>query len=214
MKRFLWLVLLVTGPAFAAQPSTWSIGPHLLISLPQSEFANITSKVGEGLGGKFMYRVPGAEALNVRADVSYFSYGESRNMTGNVGLMTTRYESFQLTAGPQFEFSLGRVTPYMAPMAGLYIYRTVVSLPEYAYYTGIPASETTESETKLGWNVNGGLLIDIGLGPQIDIGVKYQRIPGAVENTVDTEDGEEIVVSEGDAEDIVITIGVVFFLDD
>ncbi len=214
MKRLLWLVLIVTGPAVAAQPSTWSIGPHLLISFPQSEFANNTSKVGEGLGGKFMYRVPGASALNIRADLSYFSYGESRDMSTNVGLMTTRYESFQLTAGPQFQATLGRVTPYVAPMGGIYIYRTVVSFPEYYYYTGYPASETTESTTKLGWSLNLGVLVDIGLGPQIDIGFKYQRIPGAVGDTVEPEGEGETLVVESDVEDVVITIGVLFFLGD
>jgi hypothetical protein len=59
-----------------------------------------------------------------------------------------------------------------------------------------------------GWTINGGVLIDIGLGPHIDIGVKYQKISRAVEQVVE---GERV---KSDAEDINVSIGVLFFLSE
>lgn len=194
-----------------AEESNWAVGPHLLISIPQSDFANL-SKTGEGIGGKILYKIESvATFVKPRFDIAYISYGEKRKTTPfSVGyfIVQTRNESFQFTIGPEFHYKIGRVTPYIAPMGGLYLYRTVVSIPDLYYYYGIPASETVDKLTKLGWNINAGLLIDIGLGPHIDISVKYQTIRGAVKSEVE---GHKI---ESDAKDINISIGVLFYLNE
>ena len=214
MKKITILVFLFSAMICFAQEeegywqSNWALGPHLVISFPQSEFANV-SKTGEGIGGKLLYRLGNTSFLNPRLDFTYLSYGEQKNsQTFSVGyfLVQTRNESFQLTVGPQFSTKIGRFTPYLAPMGGLYIYRTVVSIPELAYYYGIPAAETTQSLTRLGWNINAGVMFDVGLGPLIDFSLRYQTINGAVKTKV------KDVTIKSDAKDIDISIGVVFFL--
>ncbi len=205
---FLVSIFWITIAAAQNEDEKWTLGPHLIISFPQSEFANL-SKTGEGIGGKLLYHFPSVPFLRPRVDLAYLSYGEKRkSQTFSSGyyLVTTRNESFQLTLGPQFSVKAGAFTPYFAAMGGVYNYRTVTSIPEYYYYYGYPISETTSNLTRLGWNVNIGMLIDIGLGPFIDIGVKYQKINNAVETRIDE------VTMKSDAEDLNVCIGVLFFL--
>lgn len=214
MKNTIILVVLFSAVICFAQEeedywqSDWALGPHLVVSFPQDEFANV-SKTGEGIGGKLLYRLENTPFLNPRLDFTYLSYGEQKNnQTFSAGyfLVQTRNESFQLTLGPQFSTKIGRFTPYLAPMGGVFIYRTVVSSPDLYYYYGIPAAETTSSLTKLGWNVNAGVMFDIGLGPLIDFSLRYQTINGAVKTKVND------VTITSDARDFNVSIGVVFFL--
>ncbi len=215
MKKIIILLFVFSSMICFAQEeeegywqSNWALGPHLVISFPQEEFANV-SKTGEGIGGKVLYRLENTPFLNPRLDFTYLSYGEQKqDQTFSAGyyLVQTRNESFQLTVGPQFSTKIGRFTPYLAPMGGLYIYRTVVSVPELYYYYGIPAAETTHSLTRLGWNVNAGVMFDVGLGPLIDFSLRYQTINGAVKTTVND------VTIKSDARDFNVSIGVVFFL--
>ena len=204
-----FVILFLTGGVAVAQEGNWAVGPHLMFSLPQGDFDEV-SQHGEGIGGKLLYKMgESLPFLNWRLDLSYLSYGEKRNSGLSVyDIITTRNESFQLTLGPQVSRRIGRFTAYMAALGGIYNYRTVASLDSYYYsYYSYPYTETTESVTKLGWNVNGGFLLDIGLGPHIDVNVKYQTIPGAVKSTFDGN------TTESDAEDLAISVGVVFFLN-
>lgn len=188
----------------------WILGAHLIVSLPQSDFANL-SKTGEGIGGKVLYRFDPIPNVSPRLDISYISYGEKRNSradyAGSPFLVETRNESFQMTVGPQFYTRLGRFTPYFAPMGGLYVYRTVVSIPEFYYYYGYPASETTSSLTRWGYNLNAGLSFDLTIGAHLDLSVKYQKITEAVETQNEFEQ-----TIKSDATDISIHFGVVFYL--
>ncbi len=206
-KNGLLFCVLLACQAFS-QEGPWGLGAHFVLSLPQSDFANL-SKDGEGFGGKALYRPGVSRYFAVRADLAYISYGEKRNsMTASMGyyMVQIRNESFQLTFGPQVSLPIGGLTLYTAPMAGLYNYRTVASIPEYYYYYGYPASETTASLTKWGWNVNAGALIDVGIGVIFDLMVKYQKINDAVETTVEEKKMHQ------DASDLYIGIGVMFFL--
>jgi len=214
MKKIIMLVFLFSAMICFAQEdegywqSNWALGPHLVISFPQDEFANV-SKTGEGIGGKLLYRLENISFLNPRADFTYLSYGEQKkDQTFSAGyfLVQTRNESFQLTVGPQFSAKIGRFTPYLAPMGGLYIYRSVVSIPDLYYYYGVPATETTSSLTRFGWNINAGVMFDVGLGPLIDFSLRYQTINGAVKTKVND------VTIKSDARDFNVSIGVVFFL--
>ncbi len=209
MSRFLTLFFVFILFSFVqAQDGRWAVGPHAVVSFPQSELKTI-SKTGEGLGVKVLYRLYNTDILQPRLDIVYISYGERRYSDYNYGAtLTTRNESFQFTAGPQINQKKGRFTLYLAPMGGLYIYRTVDSNPELYYYTGYAVSRTRASSTKFGYTITAGTLVDIGLGPHIDISFKYQKIPGAVKTE---NDGQTF---ETDAEDINITIGVVFFLSE
>ncbi len=195
--------LLLVSSAYG-QPENWGVGPHFFISLPQTGFENF-SKDGEGIGVKAFYRFNNPY-LSLRADAAYISYGERRESEFQdfyYFLVTRRIESLQLYVGPQFTFRFGIFTGYLASMVGWYHYHTVVTIEDY--YSYYPYSETTDSQNKWGYNFGGGFLIDIGLGPHLDFGVKYQNILNA-ESYVDDKKVTK------DATDLCITLGVVFFL--
>ena len=207
-RSWFFCLLLIMSAQALSQEGPWAVGGHFVLSLPQSDFANL-SKDGEGIGGKLLYRPQMSRNFSLRSDLSYISYGEKRKTsTASAGyfLLQIRNESFQLTLGPQLSLPLGPVQAYAAPMGGLYIYRTVVSVPELYYYYGYPAAETTSSLTRWGWNVNGGLLIDVGIGILFDVMAKYQKISKAVKSEID---GIKI---EKDAKDIYVGVGVVYHL--
>jgi len=203
------IALLVALSSVGAQDqeSNWAIGPHLIFSFPQSEFANV-SKTGEGLGGKVTYRLPFARALSLRSDLVYLSYAERKDDIFYMDYYTvaqTRNESFQFTLGLQASERIGSFTPYLAWMNGLYNYRSVVSFQD-SYYYGYGYADTKESQTKWGWNANAGLLWDIGIGPHIDLNFRYQTIWGTMKNKVEN-------TSERHPKDLSVTLGVVFFLN-
>ena len=201
------LVLFFMCSTFIPQSNAQiAIGPHILISIPQDNFSNF-SDTGEGLGVKFAYTLTSIPILSARVDLEYLSYGvKPAAYYYNVGTISTRNEAFRLVAGPELAAEFGRFKIYGEAMGGVYAYRTVVSVTDYIY-TGTIYGETTMSRTKFGWNAGGGVLVDIGIGPWIDIGAKYHNINDVIYATVDE---EEI---SSDAQDVTINIGVVFFID-
>ena len=212
-----WLLCFIAGSAFAQKVwnTNWAVGPHLSMSFPQSDFADIT-KTGEGLGAKVFYRIESVPYFLPRLDFTYLSFGEKRSSlfegyASYYDYITTRTESFQLLLGPQFATKFGRVSLYFAPMFGLFNFRTLETIPiyydpyyqsYYSYYT-----ETTHSLTRPGWAVNGGLYFDLGLGPVIDFELKYQNISNAVQHTVNDQQ------VKSDVADLGISLGVVFFIN-
>lgn len=221
MKTIIIFILISMSSLFSKEywESNWAIGPHLVISFPQDDFANV-SKTGEGLGAKLLYKLSSTPNLVPRLDFAYISYGEKRGDANYFSYYTTvqtRNEAFQLVIGPQFQRKMGRLMPYVAAMGGLYNYRSVTSVSNaYAYYDpygGYGYSDTKFSLTKFGWNVNGGIKIDVNLGPFIDLNIKYQTIRDGIKNEIEGEDGEKQTFI-GDAKDFTFTLGVVFFLGD
>ena len=212
---FIFLLILFFSGSLMARPrerlSNWAIGPHMTISFPQSKFANY-SKNGEGLGAKILYRWEAVPFITPRFDITYLSFGEKRTtIPGSYSLyniISTRNESFQLTAGAQFSQKIGRFTLYAEPMGGVFNFRTIVTIDDdyYYYYYGTPYTETKESRTKLGWGVNGGLMFDLGLGPHLDFQLSYQNIPNVVKTIVEDK------TIYNDAKDFSVSLGVVFFL--
>jgi len=179
-------------------------GLHFLVSVPLGDFADI-SKTGIGLGGKLLYQVESTPWLHIRGDLGYLSYESSQRLIPGYGTQSVRNEGFQLTIGPQVNSDINPFNVYIGAAFGFYYYQTVISYPDLAYYYGIPASDTKDSNACLGWNVGGGIMFDIGLGPLIDLGVKYSNIyNGAVYRQ------ENKPTVKKNAQDIMITIGVVF----
>ena len=196
--------ILFASAMAGAQTGNWGMGPHLLISLPQQGFDNL-SKDGEGIGGKVFYRFNNPY-LSLRADLGYLSYGERRNsemIDYGYYTVTRRNESFQLTMGPQLTYRIGAITPYASAQAGLYYYHTVVSVQDFY---GYGYTDPVGSQTKWGWNTGGGILIDLGIGPYIDLGFKYQEI-------LDAETKTDLKTIKQTGIDYCITLGVVFFRD-
>ncbi len=192
--------------AGTAQTESWGLGAQLLISLPQKGFDNL-SKDGEGFGGKVFYRF--SPLLALRGDLGYLSYGERRNSewtSEGYYFVTRRNESFQLTLGPQFSYRMGRVTPYAAMLGGFYYYHTVTSYEDYYsyYYDYYPYTDSSNGQSKWGWNLSTGMLIDLGIGVHLDFGFKLQNI-------LDAETTIEKVTTKQTGIDYVITLGAVFF---
>lgn len=206
MRRLLAVLILILATTSArAQGEQWGLGPHLVISLPQQGF-NHLSRDGEGLGGKLSYRL--LPYLSLRADLSYISYGERRNSEmASYGyiLVTRRNESFQLAAGPQLSWRFGMLTPYAAALGGIYYYHGVLTVDDYYGYS-YPRTDSYGSQTRWGYTLSGGLLLDVGLGPHLDLGFKYQRIAD-METTIDDVSVRRTGIDFG------ITLGVVFFRD-
>ncbi len=208
------LVFVFAASGFAQKNwnTNWAIGPHISMSFPQSEFADI-SRNGEGLGAKVFYRVDALPYFLPRFDVTYLSFGEKRTSIYQYdpySYIETRNESFQFLLGPQFATKLGRFSLYLAPMGGLFTFRTIETIPysyDYYYYDyGQPLSDTKSSLTRWGWALNTGFLFDLGLGPHIDFELKYQKIANAVSHTVE---GQKV---KSDATDFGVSVGVVFFI--
>ncbi|HNS73659.1 MAG TPA: hypothetical protein PKI81_09655 [bacterium] len=187
------------------QSENWGVGVHLVVSLPQQGFDNL-SRDGEGIGTKVYYRFTPAFAL--RGDLAYLSYGERRNSemsTNGPFLVTRRNESFQLSLGPQFTHRIGRITPYAAALGGFYYYHTVTTYESYYYnYYDYPYTDSSNGQSKLGWSISTGLLVDLGIGAHLDFGLKLQNIR-KVETTI------EEVTTRKTGVDYVITLGAVFF---
>lgn len=222
MKKIAFVLLMIGAPLYAQSvedywQSNWAIGPHLVISLPQDDFANV-SKTGEGIGAKVLYKIGSIPYLVPRLDFAYISYGEERGdpfFASYYAMVQTRNEAFQLTLGPQIQRKYGRFMPYMSAMGGLYVYRKVTSYTDaYSYYDpygGYGYADTKFSLTKFGWNVNAGVKLDLNLGPFVDLNIRYQTINDGVKRTAVDESGVEHT-QVFDAKDFTITLGVVFFL--
>ena len=190
------ILSMVSASSLTAQ---WAIGPHLIISAPQGDFSDVY-KSGEGLGIKFMYEMPVVTFVTLRADVNYISYGARPGSYG-YWITSDRNEAFRLIAGPQFSFGVGSFKFYTIAMGGVYNFRHVQTVSDYYGYYGY--ADTRESRTKLGWTAGGGILWDIGVGPWVDLEVRYHTIT----DIIDYEPGDY------DGNDLTVNLGVLFFLN-
>ena len=87
-------------------------------------------------------------------------------------------------------------------MLAIYNYRSVFSFQDYYSYN-YGYAETTESNTRYGLSISSGLMINVNLGPWIDVGVKYHNRSGDIVTDVG-----KIIPKE----EISVNIGVVFFM--
>jgi hypothetical protein len=203
----LLLLMVLFSTAVFADSWQWQVGPNISFAFPNKHFANVTT-TGEGLGAKITYNLKQHPWINPRIDFVYLSYGEKRSSAGvdnGYGLLIeTRNESFQLSAGLHIAKPEGRLRYYLAPLGGIFNYRAVTTVPELYYYYGYPVMNTHDSQYKWGARLQCGFLFDIGLGPLIDLGFTYQRI-------FNTETSINDQVIHSDAEDFMVTIGLMFF---
>jgi len=198
----LGVLLFVPATAWAG----FSVGANLLLSLPQEDFANV-SESGGGVGIKLLFSPPLVPAIAVRADVGFVVYGSENYRDQVAGIpvdVTVRNQSVQFTVGPQFQSPMGPVRFYAAPMAGVYNYSTRLELE------GTDIGETQNSTTKFGWNINGGMLVQVYESPikkfKLDINLegKYHTIKEAIETEIDG------LTTTSDANDISLHLGVLF----
>lgn len=207
---FIFTLFVIYGLSFADE-SKWEIGPHLRFSFAKSDHV-YGQTTGEGLGTKVLYDLKKFDNIRIRGDLIYLSYGETRTSLQNTFyIKKTRHESFQLNTGFQWDIGSGNIRSYVAPMVGVYNYRSVSSIPDAYYYEmyyyGYPVSDTRDVQWTYGMRLEGGLLFDIGLGALIDVGLNYQKIFNlkvkGEENSYQTH-----------ADDIMVNVGVLIPISD
>ncbi|MBN1349334.1 hypothetical protein JXJ21_07990 [candidate division KSB1 bacterium] len=182
-------------------------GGHVLVSIPLGTFADVT-KTGVGLGGKISYQPESKPWFSIRGDLGYLSYESTQRPVLAGGYFVTetiRSEGFHIGIGPQASLTKGAFKAYVGATAGLYYFQTVISYPELAYYYDYYLTDTRDSHGALGGKIGGGIMIDIGLGPWIDIGMNYGYIKNGALHTVNNRRIKK------DAQEFSISIGVFFF---
>ena len=208
MQRFF---ILVSTFAFLYFPikiqAQWSAAPQIIISIPSSDFANV-SGAGGGFGVKVIRDFGKRSGFGLRGDFAFLSHGKEFTQVQNIYIAEIRHQSFRLTFGPQYSFGSRNFKMYGGVLGGFYIFRTNTDVN-----TSFGFFQTSTGDAALGWNAGGGFQYDIGLGPWLDVSFEYQIISG-VASPVKDSDGR---IVEGEFEDITaneftIKVGVIFFL--
>jgi hypothetical protein len=203
--------LLVLG--VLAMPSCACGFPHdlglaLLVDMPQEDFANI-SGTGVGVGLKFL-RPLKTDHLRLRGDAEVLFFGEEEHVGRMFGYeedmaVVTRHESLRLLAGVELSSAVtGALRAYLAPMGGLYCFRSVDRISFTSLY------ETSSSEAKFGWKVDAGLSLTRfrrgwrPRGVELDLGASY----GTVRRGVETQLEDRTFFT--DANEVTLHLGVIW----
>ncbi len=207
MKR---LILLIALGLWAMAPNRaqaqWTVGPHVLISFPNSDFANVT-KTGGGFGIKVARKVSALGGVGLRGDFAFLSYGRDLRLVPNTFLVEQkRYQALRLTFGPQFEIGTRNFKVHAVAMGGFFLFKTDININD-----GFQVfNASSDNEAALGWGIGGGFMYDIGLGPWLDVAVEYQSIYNVPAPQVD-QTGQTIK-HDITAHEITLKVGVIFFL--
>lgn len=214
MKRavltFIALTVLCLPTFLSAQ---WAIGPHILISVPTSDFANV-SGVGGGFGFKVVRRIDALGGIGLRGDFAFLNYERTfETIPSSIGFLVAevRNQAFRLTVGPDFTFGKENLKFNAGVSGGLYFFQTDLNISTGGF--GV-LRDTRDEDIAVGWNFGGGFLYDIGLGPWLDVSVRYQTIfnlPSSA--TVTNAEGvEEEIRQNITAHEFTVKLGVIFFI--
>jgi len=213
MQRFFILVSTFALLYFPIKiQAQWSAAPQIIISIPSSDFANV-SGAGGGFGVKVIRDFGKRSGFGLRGDFAFLSHGKEFTQIGtSVGsfIAEVRHQSFRLTFGPQYSLGSRNFKMYAAVLGGFYIFRTNTDVN-----TSFGFFQTSTGDAALGWNAGGGLQYDIGLGPWLDVSFEYQTIYNiTTEFQVRDDQGTVIDTQKQDitANEFTIKVGVIFFL--
>lgn len=214
------IILFFVGLAIFVLPvllqAQWAISPHVVISVPRNDFANV-DETGGGFGLKAVYS-PGwlDKKLGIRGDFAFITFGTKRSgfidSFGRIQPIEFRNEGFRLTFGPEYRIGPRHWKFYAGLNGGLYFFRTNIT----TQFVDIGGSFRSISDSEgnnfaLGWNIDTGVQFDIGLGPWIDISFEYQTIYDLPESLAD--DAEvDVAIPNITANEYTIKFGVIFFL--
>jgi opacity protein-like surface antigen len=208
MKRIIVFAAIVLGAiAPNGARAQWSVGPHILVSFPKSDFANV-SETGGGFGIKVARKMRSLGGVGLRGDFAFLSYGRDLttvNFGGIPILAEVRHDAFRLTFGPQFVFGTRSLKAHVGALGGFYFFRTNINLDQFN-------TISSENDAALGWNAGGGLMYDIGLGPWLDVAVEYQTIYNATTEFPDPNNQNQSLKRDITAHEITLKVGVTFFL--
>jgi len=188
----------------------WSAAPQIVISIPSSDFANV-SGAGGGFGVKVIRDFGGRSGFGLRGDFAFLSHGKEFTQVniGGLFLAEVKHQSFRLTFGPQYSFGSRNFKMQSSILGGFYIFRTNTDVN-----TSFGFFQDSTGDAALGWSVGGGLQYDIGLGPWLDVSFEYQTIYNiSTEFQVTDPQGTEIIEKQDiTANEFTIKFGVIFFL--
>ncbi len=203
----------------AASDAQWAVSPHVVISIPSNDFANV-DQTGGGFGVKVIRQTTALSgALGLRGDFAFLTYGKKTTLvrdalTLNVIPIESRNEGFRLTFGPQYSIGGRGLKFQLGANGGLYFYRTNITARFFNPVAGRRdfLSNSEGNNWALGWNIEGGLQYDIGLGPWLDLALEYQTIHNLPESVEDNTVEDAPPVPDITAHEFTIKIGVIFFL--
>ncbi|MFQ5650807.1 MAG: hypothetical protein ACE5IY_12765 [bacterium] len=206
------VVVLFSASLPLAVQAQWAVSPHIVISVPENEFANVEG-TGGGFGVKVVRTTGGLGGhLGLRGDFAFLTFGKERAFDPFLGInVELRNEGFRLTFGPEYKIGNRSFKVYAGTSGGLYYFRLNVT-SQFFNQVGQSRSffESKENNWALGWNIGGGIQYDIGLGPWLDIGFEYQTMFNLPQST--EEENGAGSVPDITAHEYTIKFGVIFFL--
>lgn len=213
MKRLSLLIavgLVASAPNLAR--AQWSVGPHILVSFPNSDFANV-AQTGGGFGIKVARKMRSLGGVGLRGDFAFLSYGRDvTTVPTNFGVFLgeVRNNAFRLTFGPEYVFGTRNFKANIGVLGGFYFFRTDINITDgFSQFTTI----SSDNDAAVGWSAGGGFMYDIGLGPWLDVAVEYQSIYNVPSPQVDPNNPEgDPIKRDITAHEITLKIGVIFFL--
>ena len=184
------LLATVTGGALPAQEAQPVLTGRLSGSIygqgsdPRGDFGKNTG-TGWGGGGSLVLRLDPASITNVRADLSFLTYGNSRRripLAGTGGLirldLRTSNNIASVVLGPQLLGPTGLLTPYASVLGGFSVFWTESTI-EGTQNTNEPfASTTNSSDAALAYGGAAGLYIRVANGARpvrIELGARVLR---------------------------------------
>ncbi len=182
---------LLAGPAGAqssaasgAPSGRGSFGGHLQVTEPRGEFGQNTGN-GFGVGGYALWRLDPNAIVNLRGDLSFVTYGNTRRaipLSGTGGLIqlnlrtTSSIASF--VVGPQLLGPTGTFTPYATALGGFSVFWTSSSIEGSSNQQDPFATTTNASDVALAYGgaVGGYFRLTSGAHPvRLDLGARFLR---------------------------------------
>lgn len=173
-----------SGNQRGAPSGRGSVGIHLQVSEPKGEFGKNTGN-GFGIGGYALARLDRNSITNVRADLSFLTYGSSTRripLSGTGGLIqldlrtTSSIASF--VVGPQLLGPTGVFTPYATALGGFSVFWTSSSIEGSDNEQDPFATTTNASDVSLAYGGAVGAYIRVhnGRNPvRLDLGARLLR---------------------------------------
>jgi hypothetical protein len=151
---------------------------------PQGDFGKNTG-AGWGGGGSLVLRLDPASIINLRADVSFLTYGnENRRipLAGTGGLiqlnLRTSNNIVSVVTGPQLLGPTGPIMPYVSALGGFSVFWTESTVEGTQDVSTPFASTTNSNDAALAYGGAAGLYIRVATGSRpirIDLGARVLR---------------------------------------
>lgn len=169
----------------------WLVGADLIVAVPVDEFNEVTD-TGTGLELRGQYRLKSFPCVSLRSDVAFITYQYKWYIVQTEFWpyrVETRTQSIRFTLGPQFSVRTRRIELYVSPQYGIYNFNTREDIP-YTLY-----SRSRGSNTEFGWNVKGGVLVDIYRMPEkdfdlaLDVGSSWHSVGNGINIEIEGDEG-------------------------